>query len=133
MRIMTCKWHSQKLFFFLFWLNTILKQKSQLRGDYQYQWRHQHQNLGEGDRDKGKIFRGQKGWKNDIFAIFIEANFQILIWNQIFLCPDLSTFVDVQPVLDHFAHTHFFQIFWQNWVASLHFYDLKSSNNLVWF
>ena len=32
-----------------------------------------------------------------------DANFQILISNQIFLCADLGTFIDFQSVLDHFA------------------------------
>ena len=37
---------------------------------------------------------------------------QILIWNQIILCSRLGTFIDFQPVLDHFAQIYMlFQIF----------------------
>ena len=42
-----------------------------------------------------------------------DADFRILIWNQIFfLIPRLSTLIAYQPILDHFAQfCAFFQIF----------------------
>ena len=54
-----------------------------------------------------------------------EANFQILIWNQIFFNAKFwALFIDFQPVLDHFSKIYvlfqiFFTFLFQNWVASL--------------